>query len=299
MDWIVRSDVILLGLMLVGVVAIAIHVSYRLSRGRRDLLGDRRRRQLAADLGAEVAMVGSIIVVAPYLGLVGACFATFGDFNGIGVEAESGFAAIAPRLPLCFVTTAIGTMVAIAATCVHIYLVFRLDSLRRERCVDDRPTKEHSRRAVKFPLSKRFSGLPAYALIAAPTFAFLAVANSPYVDPCHPTGFAVDLETAPYDVRGRWMVLHVTEQDKVFLNFETEDWRTLPNRLAEIYRLRADRTICLVADENVRYQKVMDAIDAVESVGMPDGERIRVRLITPKAMGGCAVPYALIRLTAK
>ena len=68
---------------------------------------------------------------------------------------------------------------------------------------------------------------------------------------------------------------------------EQEEWRNLPQRLAEIYRLRADRTIYLTADDGVEYRTVMDAVDLVESAAMPDGERIRVRLVTPKVEGGC------------
>ena len=65
-----------------------------------------------------------------------------------------------------------------------------------------------------------------------------------------------------------------------------------PQRLAEVYKLRADRTLDVLADEHL-YQTVMDAMDVVESAAMPDGERIRVRLVTPKAEGGC--PYRVLR----
>lgn len=298
LDWVVRSDMILLGLMLVGVGAIAIHVSYRLRQGRRPALDERARRQLAADMGVEVAVVRSIVVVAPYLGLVGACFGTVDAFTGIGMEKESALAAVASRVALSVVTTVMGTLVAIEAAFASHYLVSRIELLLSQCSRDRMSYGEYFRLAPRFPLRRPFSVLPAYALIAAPTFACLIAAASPYVDPRRATGFAVDLETVPYDVGGRWMVLHITEGGNIFLNFDKQEWKMLPKRLAEIYRLRADRTICLMADEGVQYQTVMEAIDAVESAEMPDGERIRVRLITPKAMGGCPVPHALIRLTA-
>jgi MotA/TolQ/ExbB proton channel family len=290
MDWIVRSDVILLGLMLLGVVAIAIHVSYRLRQGRRPPLNERARRQLAADLGVEVAAAKAIVVIAPYLGLVGACLGTVDAFTGIGMEKESALAAVASRVALSFVTTVMGTLVAIVAAFASYYLVSRVESFRSQRSSTRTSCGKCFRLAPRFPLRRRFSALPAYALIAAPTFACLIAAASPYVDPRRATGFAVDLETVPYDVGGRWMVLRVTEQGELFLNFEKEEWGTLSSRLAEIYRLRADRTICLLADEDVQYGTVMDAIDAVESAEMPDGEPIRMRMITPKAIGGCPVP---------
>lgn len=299
MDWIVRGDVVLLGLMLVGVIAIAIHVSYRLSRWGRDSSCARGRRQLAADLGAELAVVRSIVVVAPYLGLVGACFGTLRAFTGIGIEAESGFAAVAPGVAICFVTTAIGTLVAIAATCVSRHLAFRIESLGSQSSAAKAPSGEYSRLVPKFPLRKRFSGLPVYALIAAPTFACLVAACSPYVDPQLATGFAVDLAPVQCNVGERLTVLHVAETGKLFLNEEQEEWRNLPQRLAEIYKLRADRTLDVLADDGVLYQTVMDAMDVVESTAMPDGERIRVRLVTPKSGGRVSVPRVAPRLVAK
>ena len=280
--------------MLAYVVGVAVHVSYRMSRRDQAAINDRGRRQLAADLGVEVAVVRSIVVVAPYLGLVGACVGILGAFTGIDVVAESGFAAVAPRVPLGFVTTAVGVMVAIAATCVNNCLARRIESLRRECSADKAPTGDYSRVAPQFPLRKRFSGLPAYALIAAPVFACLVAAYSPYVDPQLARGFAVDLAPLQRDVGERLLVLHVTDTGRIFLNMEQEEWRTLPGRLAEIYRLRADRTIYLMADDGVPYQKVMDAMDVVESAAMPDGERIRIRLVTP--MGRCPVPTAVVRL---
>ncbi len=294
MDWIGRADIILLPLMLAYVVGVAVHVSCRLSRRGQAAIDDRSRRQLAADLGVEVAIVRSIVVVAPYLGLVGACIGTLGAFNGIGIEAESGFAAVAPRVHVGFVTTAAGTLVAIAAACVNSYLARRIEPLRSACAAEGTRTGEFLRLAPKFPLRKRVSGLPAYALIAAPAFACLIAVYSTYVDPELARGFAVDLAPVQCDVNDRVLVLHVTDTGKLFLNEEQEEWRNLPGRLAEIYRLRADRTIYLMADDGVLYQKVMDAMDVVESAEMPDGERIRVRLITPTS--GCRVPVVAPRL---
>jgi hypothetical protein len=294
MDWIVRGDVILLGLMLAWVIGVAIHVSYRLSQWDQESTDGRVRRQLAADLGVGVAVVRSIFVTAPYLALVGACFGILGAFTGIDVVAESGFAAVAPRVHLGFVTTVAGTLVAIAATCVSGYLSSRIESFRSKCFAEKAPAGESFRLAPKFPLRKRFAGLPAYALMAAPTFAFLAVAYSPYVDPQLTTGFAVDLAPVQCDVGDRILLLHVTDTGKLFLNMEQEEWRNLPGRLADIYRLRTGRMIYLMADDGVPYQTVMDAMDVIESAEMPEGERIRIRLITP--MGRCPVPTAVLRL---
>ncbi len=283
MDWIVRGDVVLLGLMLVGVIAIAIHVSYRLSWRGRGSLDERGRRQLAANLGVELAVVRSIVVVAPYLGLAGACLGIMEAFDAIAMERGTALRLISLRVAVSVVTTAVGILVAIAASWVRVYLSRRMDLFRNRR----------SRAATRFPLRKKFSGPPAYALIAAPMLACLVVVYEPFFDPHRPRGFAVDLAPVQCDVGERLTVLHVAETGKLFLNGEPEEWRNLSQRLAEVYKLRADRTLDVLADDGVLYQTVMDAMDVVESAAMPDGERIRVRLVTPKAEGGC--PYRVLR----
>jgi biopolymer transport protein ExbD len=299
MDWIVRGDVILLGLMLVLVIGIEIHVSYRLSRWCRDSTDSRGRRQLAADLGVEVAVVRSIVGVAPYLGLVGACFGIMEAFRGIAMERGTALRLISLRVAVSLPTTALGILVAIAASCVHIYLSRRMGLLRSESVVEDLQTGRRFRLAPRFPLRKRFSGPPAYALIAAPVLACLVVIYEPFFDPHRPKGFAVDLTPIQCDVGERHILLHVTDTGRLFVNTEQEEWRNLSGRLVEIYRLRVDRTIDLLADDGVKYQTVMDAVDAVESAEMPDGERISVQLVTPKAMGGCPVPTVVPHFVAR
>jgi biopolymer transport protein ExbD len=130
-------------------------------------------------------------------------------------------------------------------------------------------------------------------LIAAPVLACLVVVYEPFFDPHQPKGFAVDLASVQCEVGERVLVLHVTDTGKLFLNMEQEEWRNLPGRLVDIYGPRADRTIYLLADEGVGYQTVMDAMDVVEGAAMPDGERIRILLTTPK--GRCPVPTTFVR----
>jgi MotA/TolQ/ExbB proton channel family len=148
-DWFVRGDVILLGLMLVSVIGIAIHVSYRLSRSSRDSTDGRGRRQLAADLGVEVAVVRSIVVAAPYLGLVGACFGILRAFGGIAMERSMALRLISLRVAVSVVTTVMGILVAIAATCrSHLSMASDGFAAKRERC------RRLSRRPTFSPRSK-------------------------------------------------------------------------------------------------------------------------------------------------
>jgi hypothetical protein len=85
------------------------------------------------------------------------------------------------------------------------------------------------------------------------------------------------------------------------LSAEEEDWNGLAGRLSEIYRVREQRTLDLVADDRVPFQTVADALDIVENIPAAAGPQatgmemdkldITVRLITPRALNaGCPEP---------
>jgi hypothetical protein len=120
-----------------------------------------------------------------------------------------------------------------------------------------------------------------------------------------PTGFYVELASArcEYDGDDRLIVLHITDASKLFLNLEQEDWHSLGGRLSEIYSMRKDRTLYLLADSGVPFQTVAHALDTVESTPAPVGPQavgmrmdklnIKVRLVTPKALNA-ACPKLLV-----
>jgi len=84
------------------------------------------------------------------------------------------------------------------------------------------------------------------------------------------------------------------------LNEEQEDWNGLAGRLSEIYRVREQRTLDLVADDGVPFQAVADALDIVENIPATVGSQptgmemdkldITVRLVTPGAFARCPEP---------
>ena len=143
-------------------------------------------------------------------------------------------------------------------------------------------------------LTKRFSQLPAFALITAPGLAVLVAVYTPYFAPREPTGLYVDLASSPcaHDGQDRLIVLRVTDAGKLFLDAEQEDWNSLPSRLSEIYSMRVHRTLYLLADGGVPFQTVVDALEAVENAPVTTGRQaavmktdkldITVRLVTPR-----------------
>ncbi len=297
MNWLQRLDVIVLALMLAHIIVVVIHVFYRYRLARREEAIDtasrafqRGRRKLVADLSIKVGTLNSIALVAPYLGLAGTSIGIITGFRGVGMVAESALAAVmaAGVVPMAFITTAAGLLVAIPAALSYNYLRTRIDLLESE-ISSDVPVRRsrHFRVAQKFPLAARFSKI-SFPLIAAPILAILAgMVSMEYSSYETPTGLWVGMTPATirceYDGGDRLVVLHVTDAGKVFLNQEQEDWNSLGGRLSEIYGPRLHRTLYLFADDEVPFQEVADAIDIATNAsvaGTSTSLDITVRLIT-------------------
>jgi biopolymer transport protein ExbD len=201
------------------------------------------------------------------------------------MEKHAALRLITSGIAAALITTAAGILVTIPAICSYNYVCTRLSSLGSEQSDEI----QKSFQAAKFPLKKRFSEIPAFALIAATCLSIFVAEYTPYFDPPEPTGLAIDLASTrcEYDGADRLIVLHVTNASKIFLNTEEEDWRNLAGRLSEIYSVREHRTLYLLADEEVSFQTLADVIDIVESTqstAKTEPLDIKVRLITPAAV---------------
>jgi biopolymer transport protein ExbD len=308
MNWIVRLDVIVLALMLAYVVLVLTRVSCRYYFARRAReIDSASRSKLAAVLSIEAGSLKAIASGAPYLGLAGTCVGIMSGlvFGEIAMEKNAALALISSRMAVALVTTAAGILVAVPAICSYNYLCTRKDLLESE--VSNDPPAQiclHRQGARRLALKKRFSQLPAFALIAAPGLAALVAVYTPYFAPREATG--LDLELAPSCCENcandRVTLLHITDAGKLLLNAEQEDWNGLAGRLSEIYRVREQRTLDLVADDGVPFQTVADALDIVENIPATAGPQatgtemdkldIRVRLVTPEAFVRCPEPVA-------
>jgi biopolymer transport protein ExbD len=199
-----------------------------------------------------------------------------------------------------------GILVAVPATCFYNYLRVRIKLLESEAFNEEfEQTGRHFRIAPKFPLTKRFSQLPAFAMIAAPALAILITGFMTFASFRTPTGFAIELAPSCCEncANDRITLLHITDAGKLLLNAEQEAWNGLAGRLSEIYRVREQRTLDLVADDGVPFQTIADALDIVENVPATPGPQaagmemdkldITVRLITPKVWNArCREPVA-------
>ena len=291
MNWIGRADVFVLAVLLAYIVAVVTHVSCRFHLARRARgidTASRSRRKLAADLSVEVSSLKSISSTAPYLGLAGTCVGIVSAFRGFDGERHAVLVWMVSGIAAALVTTAAGILVAVPATCFYNYLRTRIDLLESELSDEALPQRSRYSQARRFPLTKRFSELPAFALIAAPGLAILVAAYMSFSSFHTPTGFGIEVASprCESDLSDRLIVLHITDRGNLFLNTEQQDWNSLASRLSEISSVREHRTLYLVADDGVPFQTVTDAIDIVKNipVAVRSSSLITVRLITPRAM---------------
>jgi biopolymer transport protein ExbD len=237
----------------------------------------RRRRKLVASLCTEVSTLQSIAFAAPYLGLAGAC---------IGVYHQMRFDI---KMELALVTTAGGILVAIPAICSDNYLQTQIELLERGLADNTffgrkgRPRQRVQRRA----LARRSLQPSTFALAAAPVLALLVAVETPYFSPPVPTGIFVKLPSTRNQNDGgeRLVILRITNTGKLFINLEVQEWNSVASRLSDIYRMRKNRTLYLVAEDAVPFQTVADAMDRVKGLSATQNSLdIRVCLVTPRAM---------------
>jgi len=274
-----RLDVIVLALMLVYLFAVVIHVYYRYCVARRvPRIASAESKKLAAVLNIKVGSLKSIALTAPCLGLVGTCSGILSAFWGVGMQRDAARAMIATRIALALIPTAVAIPVAVLATASYNYLCARMDLLEGEVFEEGQERGRHFPRARRFPPTERFAELPALGLLAALGLTVLVkvfIPSASFGRP--PTGFYVELASARCEGDDRLIVLHITDAGKLYLNLEQEDWNTLANRLSQIYSMREHRALYLLADSDVPFRTVADALDTVDKLD------IRVQLVTPKA----------------
>ena len=312
MTWIGQLDVLVLGGMLAYVVAVVVLVSYHrhaaLHAEGIDTAHAANRENLIADVGIHVANLKSISSAAPFLGLVGTCLGILSTFRGYSGPPEGFVVMVASGMSSALMTTVAGLLVAIPATWAHNYARTCIDSLLTKLTGAPALKDDTSLVARRLPLTKRFSQLPAYALIAAPSLAIGVAAFAMFASFRATVGLVVEVAPPACQKPDRLIVLHLNDAGKLFINFEPVDQLSLPDRLGEIYGKRAERNIYLVVDDGVPFQSAAEVIDMVRNTPFPTlpGQpptppelgshdlKITVSLVTPSAKKGrCPAPVLM------
>ena len=190
------------------------------------------------------------------LGLVGTCFGVLSVFQGFGMEKHAALVMLTSRVAASLITAAVGTIVAVPATCFYNCLRSRLDLLENRV-----PTQG-------LRLARRISALPAFALIASPSLAILVVVYTTFVSFYTPAGFAIEVPSTGCESKNadRMIMLHIANGGALFVDSKRQEWATLERRLSSIHSKSVNRRVCLSADENVPFQTVADAIDIIKNM---------------------------------
>ncbi len=288
----------------------------REATGAADGAFQRAQRAFAADLSLGVEALRSIGVTAPYLGLVGTCIGMMSAFMGIGMQRQTALVMITTYLAASLFTTAAGLIVAAPAVWAYNYLRVRIDGIEsemsnvaleaitllnahpdwRNRFIagsaietagdavasegevrhEERLTDACSRIAGKLPLTKQFSKLPAFALIAAQSLAIVVTAFTSFASFRHSMGLEVrvsrpsDLETRG-DVSVKPILIRLIEatpmaQTTVKVNSKKTPWEALGSTVRNELKLRPQATVYVEAENNVPWADVAKMIDIVEAL---------------------------------
>ncbi|HYA24825.1 MAG TPA: MotA/TolQ/ExbB proton channel family protein [Terriglobales bacterium] len=241
----------------------------------------RANSKLVAGLLPGVAMLRGIASAAPFLGLAGTAYGIMaGAFVGFSMEKSAAMRALMVGIAASLVTAAAGILVAIPAALSHNLLRTRIETLSASALSIRRSALTGSSQgpfilAQTLPLKSRFSGLPHFSAVAAPALASVVVifmAFEPYV---RPMGLPVALPSFPCQpnvLSDRLIVLRVR-------------WAELSTRLSAIYSSRVHRELYFLAQDEVPFQTVADAIDVVQNSRAEGANSldITVKLITPQA----------------
>lgn len=290
-----RLDLVLLALLLVRVGFVVVRASRRCRVARRakpiDTASEtfqRARRKLVAELKIEVGRLKSIAFIAPYLGLAGTTLAILDLLSeGIVGWRSSIVVWLSLEIAVAFLPTAAGLLVAIPAVASRNFLHTRIDSLAIEVHSNKRARDSgQSQFAQSRPLTKRFSGLPAFALIAAPVLALSATFMS--LSSFYPRqGLRVipaktvsELDfVSPKPIK---IVITIRNRNGLpiaYVNSKETLWDQLGTVLQNELRVGPQALVFVQAEKDTSWRDVIDAVDIAE------GLQVRVVLLTDKPQG--------------
>lgn len=246
-----------------------------------------REKNLLADFSPAIGTIGGIASAAPLLGLAGTSYGILAALSSGYVGSKARFlAVISARLATAFPATLAAILVAVSAIVVHNFLRTRIEERGEDPCSTDNHTSSGEgsfQRAQTLPLRRRFSGLPQYAQLAAPTLACVVALFMPFHPYRIPTGLPVALQWCDHELGrplpNRVVLLRISNSGKPFINMEPEDWANLRYLLGEIYRFREDRTLYVYAEDEVPFQTMADAIDIARNSPAPGLDSLDIKVI--------------------
>jgi biopolymer transport protein ExbD len=263
-----------LALMVLYVLVVAAGF-YRRSRfarafaGRKDRESSRAQNKIATAMRLDVNGLRLVSDTAPYLGLAGMCSGILDVFRGYDLSLHRFIVVITSISAAALMATAAGIVVAIFANCLYRHLHRRLEAFESERLPRIQLPKPIARPK---PMSL-FSGLPPFALLAAPCLASFIVVYIIFGSFHRQVGVSVWLKKpGRYDDRltVESTVVGVKETNRngptVYINSEETRSDDLMKKLLRDARLRPNSQVYFQAQNDTSWQHVLNVIDLLEGL---------------------------------
>jgi biopolymer transport protein ExbB/TolQ/biopolymer transport protein ExbD len=262
----------------------------------------RSQRKLTAKFIFGLGTLRSITCTAPFLGLAGACELILnGAFRGYGMERHAVMVMLTTGTATSLVSTITGLLVAMPAAWSYNFVRGRVELLdsqishsaleifrelnahleqggRAEHTVLasswHKPWKQF-KFAQSRPLRKRFSQMPAYALLAAPVLAF-AIAGFMIFPSTPSRGLSVRLlkvgegrtsdNSLIPEIVIRSAGASANRQTVPYVNAQKTPWEKLDAAVKSKLSFNSHPIAYVEAEDDVEWETVVNAIDVVEEV---------------------------------
>ena len=284
---------ICLGLMLLHTVFVAARLFYRYFFAKDAYLDgsglpseSQRSKKTLAELNRDLRTLNAIVWAAPFLGLAGTAY-------GILVLFNRGFVGVRQFLPLSvpfdispfLVATLSGLVVAMAAVVCRSILGACPENIARHSSALLEDTTRVYGFAQSLPLRKRFTGMPAFALVAAGLLGMLVPMVVLMQRPPIPKGLPVHVrlmgaaDSSPdavvVTVIGTGLVNTSSYgQSTVLVNSKATKWNELGNAVRGQLKLGPHWIVYVAAEDSTSWSDVAYAIDVAR------GLRAEVVLLT-------------------
>jgi MotA/TolQ/ExbB proton channel family len=228
------------------------------------------KKNLAADLSRGVEALQSIAFAAPFLGLAGTCYGILCLFVRISNGKLFSTSAISFELSTALVATAAGIIVAVPAAISYNILRMCLEKFESSR--SSRPLEATPRTygfAQTLLLRRRFSRMPAFALIGVPVLAILSFFA--FFQRFVPLGLPVRImEIGVSDRDSEPIIISVVDRSAsipaLYVNSKEIPWSELGNTLRRQLKARPHWTVYVEGGSDVPWHLIAYPIDVARGL---------------------------------
>lgn len=233
----------------------------------------RFRNASITSLRSAVRTLKQIASAAPFLGLAGTSYGILASFHGIAMEKNAALALLSREIAASLVMAVYGMSAAIPAVVSAGILQTRLDRLLPQLALSRTNEGESARdftsiqTAQRLPLQKKFSGFPAFALLAAPAIGISAALWISFYPASYPTGLSVWLSSENQTLSHPPVIRLAKASTDGSLVIRLNAERLSLDNLQQSLKVNSPRIAYLQAEDGVVWADVLSVIDAVKSVG--------------------------------